>query len=157
VWWLDGRRIGWRERRELIGAIELVCLELAANGVHAHEWAKLLEGATPGTSITRIELRWEAWVANQRVLAAGLPRGIIGRLGVSYNLARMLMYNAAVAEKKGQIGRNDMAIARRVRDHTQASLRELQGALRDFGVHFEIEPIGSDELDAKSADSRKAR
>ena len=38
VWWLDGRRVARRERRQVIGAAELIGLELAANVSSLEIW-----------------------------------------------------------------------------------------------------------------------
>ncbi|HEV8536014.1 MAG TPA: hypothetical protein VGR87_09915 [Candidatus Limnocylindria bacterium] len=139
VWWLDGRRVAARERRELIGALELVSLELSGNVAMADAWAR------PTTSeFAPIELRGEAWSAHQTTLARSLPRDIIGHLGAGYGLARMLMNNVEVARRKGQnAGANDIALATRTRDYQNANLREVQTFMRTkLGIRFTIEPEG---------------
>lgn len=131
VWWLDGIRVRRRERRSLTGALELVTHELGANIVFADEWAILAEPERRRVvDLGPIELTWSLWEANANELARELPRDVIGRLAVSYTLARTLMHNAEVAQRRGHLVEQDIAIARRVRDLQQASLDELQAIQR---------------------------
>ncbi|MGH2491523.1 MAG: hypothetical protein ACRDF9_08435 [Candidatus Limnocylindria bacterium] len=140
IWWLDGRRIAGRERRELIGALELVGLELAGNSAQADYWVRPLKEQGL-TEFRLIQLRWEAWSAHQTTLARGVPRDLVGQVGVGYELARALMHNVGVAQTRGRLVDHDMALARRTRDWQQANLRELQKFMRTkLKIRFTVEP-----------------
>jgi hypothetical protein len=144
IWWLDGRRIAGRERRELIGALELVGLELAGNSAQAEYWMR--PPAEQGLKEFRlIELRWEAWASHQTTLARNVPRDLVGQIGVGYELARALMHNVGVARSRGRLIDHDMALARRTHDWQAANLRELQKFMRTkLKVAFTLEPAAVD-------------
>ena len=136
VWWLDGRRVAHRDRRELIGATDLVCIELSANVASLELWLANAGRVPP------LELRWEAWTANQRDIAVGMPRDVTARLAAGYYLVRMLMHNMVTWRERGTITTDAVKLATRVQNAQQANLRELQAQLRARGVPFPIEPQG---------------
>jgi hypothetical protein len=139
IWWLDGRRVAGREKRELVGALELVTLELGANIAQAEYWLPPLK------DIRVIELRWEAWSAHQTTLARSLPRNLVGQVGVGYELARALMHNVEVARGRGRLVEHDVNLARRTHDWQQANLRELQKFMQSkLKVRFTLEPAAVD-------------
>lgn len=156
VWCLDGRRTADRERRRLIGAIELVTLELAANVANADEWGrigesgrKVVEGPFP------LQLRSDAWTQLAPDLAYQLPRDLIGRLGAAYLVMGRLAHNAGVAKQRDRIDPETIAIARRARGMLQASLRELQDyEQRELGVRYTIEPRAPWELEEPDSHRR---
>lgn len=139
IWLLDGRRIAGRERSELIGALELVSLELSANIAQAEYWLPPLK------DVRVIELRWEAWSAHQTTIARSLPRDLVGQIGVGYELARALMHNAGVAHGRGHLVEHDVNLARRTREYQAANLREVQRFMRTkLKVPFTQEPADVD-------------
>ena len=169
VWWLDGRRVAHRDRRELIGATDLVCIELSANVASLELWLANAGRVPP------LELRWEAWTANQRDIAVGMPRDVTARLAAGYYLVdypyldrvarldpspdrwRRLAAGRPPAvyffyrqspepmvtwRERGTITTDAVKLATRVQNAQQANLRELQAQLRARGVPFPIEPQG---------------
>lgn len=147
VWWLDSRRDRARERRELSGALELTCLELSAN-VASMQMSLSNAGIVPP-----IELHKEAWPAVQLILARGLPRDAIGRLGASYYLLEMFLRNYRIARERGVVTGDTVGVAEQVRDSEQASLRELQAFMRKkLGIQFTIEPAGPAEAGAAQSE-----
>lgn len=135
IWWLDGRRIAARERRELAGALELVALELAGNIAQADFWVR------PGKSFGPIELRWDAWAAHQTTLARHVGRDLLGQIGVGYELARALMHNVGVARGRGHVIEEDAKLARRARDWQAANLRQVQKYMRgELKIRFTLDP-----------------
>lgn len=150
VWWLDGRRTSRRDQRRLIGAIELVTLELAANVANADEWGRIGESGRKvlADGPFPIQLRSEAWTQLAPELAHQLPRDLIGRLGAAYLVMGRLEHNAAVAKQRGHIDTETVAIARRARGMLQASLRELQAYEQSkLGVRYTSEPRAPWELE----------
>lgn len=141
VWWLDGKRVSARERRSLIGALELVSMELSANVAYADMWVAQGDPDRARPDVGPIELKSWSWQTNANELARALPRDIVGQLVAGYELTRWLMHNASVAKQRGSLVEEDIKLARRVRDMQQASLRQLQNVVRDLGVDFTIEPV----------------
>ncbi|MDQ2913628.1 MAG: DUF5677 domain-containing protein [Chloroflexota bacterium] len=153
VWWLDGRRVAGRERRDLVGALELVCLEIAGNIAMTELW---LNPIRPANGFAPIELRWDAWTNHQTTLARNLPRDLVGQVGVGYELARTLMHNVEVARRRGSLVDADLSLARRVRNWQQANLQGLQQFLRErLGIRFTREPVATADLNVRAVpDSR---
>lgn len=159
IWWLDGRRQRKRDRRRLIGATLVVGFELSGNIAMADQWASLPDrvraGEPPETlSAGPIEFRATAWERNQDELARQLPRELVTHIGVSYALSRMLERNAPTAHKRGHLEEDDLRLATRVRDTTQAVLRELQDYERKhLGIKFAFEPESPPETRARERKS----
>ncbi len=148
VWWLDGIRTRRRERHSLVGATDLVAMELGANITQAHIWGVIATQPRdcPNPGAPPIEMLSRAWVANQNELARALPRELVGHIEIAYQNSRLFGYNIEAARKRQHLTEGDIAMASHARDLMQTVLRELQAFQRTrLDVKFMIEPQGPTE------------
>jgi hypothetical protein len=152
VWWLDGRRQRRREQQSLIGAIELVGVELSSNVTQAHMWAEIpnqpKDYAAPGAP--PIEMKSVQWESNANELARALPRNLVALLSVAHYQTEMFSRNIRAAQQRGNLVENDIRMAAQVRDFLHAVQLKLQAYEREqLGVAFSVEPpMSTDALDS---------